>query len=104
MISGNTATIEGNDVYPSGSGGGSSGGSDSGDNGPSNGSNGSSGNGGGSGSNGGNSGLSNGNGYNLRDIVIICVCVVGVVCGILSFYFRSKMKHLEEKLNKHVEG
>ncbi|MDR2707801.1 MAG: hypothetical protein LBB87_03525 [Nitrososphaerota archaeon] len=104
VISGNTTTIEGNDVYPSGSGGGSSGGSDSGDNGPSNGSNGSSGNGGGSGSNGGNSGLSNGNGYNLRDIVIICVCVVGVVCGILSFYFRSKMKHLEEKLNKHVEG
>jgi len=93
VISGNTAAKEGNDVYPDsgGSGGNGSGG-------------GSGGNGSGS---GGNGGSSNGDGFSLRDVIVICVGVVGLMVGViigLLFYFRRKVKYVEEKLNRHVVG
>jgi hypothetical protein len=59
-----------------------------------------------SGSNGNNVSF-NGNGYSLRDIIIICVGVVVLMIGVvlaLLVYFRNKVKQVEEKLNRHVEG
>jgi hypothetical protein len=101
LISGNTVTNkdgEGKDVYIYSSDGSSGGG------GSSNGNNGSSGGNIGGGSSNGNSGLSTGSGgYSLRDIVIICVGVVGLTAVVITIslfvYFSKRMKRVEEKLN-----
>jgi len=106
VISGNTVTNsdgEGKDVYiHSGSGGSSGGGSSNSNNDSSNGSN-----GGGSGSNGegssggGSGGVSNGDGFSLREVVIICVGVVGVtlavVMAVLLFIFKKELNVQKER-------
>jgi hypothetical protein len=104
VVSGNTATNKngvGNDIYTYSSGGSSDGGNSGGS---SNGNNGLTGGNSGGGSSNGNNVSTAGNGYGLRDVVIICVGVVGVVGVGLSFYFRRKMKQVEDKLNRHIEG
>ncbi|MDR2202796.1 MAG: hypothetical protein LBE76_00510 [Nitrososphaerota archaeon] len=87
VISDNTATDKGNNIYPNDDGGGSS-------------------NGGGLRS-GGNGGTSNGNGegtfvgdgFSLRDISLICVgVVVGVVVVVLFFAFKKEVKGAKEKI------
>jgi len=77
IISGNTATNAGNDVYPDNIGDGLSGGNDGASNGNNNGS--SSGN---DGSSKGDNGVSIG-GFSLRDILITCVITIVVVYAVL---------------------
>ena len=94
-ISGNTAS-DYTDVFPDG-GGSSNGGND--------------GNSGGSGGNGGssdgNGGISEGDGYSLKDVIIVCVGVVGLVVGVVAvglfFYFGRRMKQMETKFNIHLQ-
>jgi hypothetical protein len=111
VISANTSGKGGNDVYPedSDSSGGDSG-SSNGNGGLGSGGNGGLGSGGNGGSSNGNGGSSNGNGgisegdgYSLKDVIIVCVGVVGLAVGVVAvglfFYFGRRMKQVEAKFN-----
>ncbi|MCL2135699.1 MAG: hypothetical protein FWH37_09195 [Candidatus Bathyarchaeota archaeon] len=112
VISGNTLTNkdgEGKDVCIRSNGGSSNGvgGGSGGDGGGS--INGGSINGGGSGFEGdgglsnGNGGVSEGDGYSLKNAIIVCVGVVGLVVGVVAvglfFYFGKRMEQMEAKFN-----
>jgi hypothetical protein len=102
VISDNTAVVNGDNVHPNDSGNseGSSNGSGSGDGGgSSNGNGGSGGNSNGSGSGGDNglpnsSGSSIGDGFSLREVIIICIGVIGITIGVVMtvLFFTSKKK------------
>jgi len=107
-ISGNT----GGDVYifldnVGSSDGGNGDGNSSGNNNSSGGNDGSSdGNNGGGSSGGGSGGVSSGDGFSLREVIIICVSAVvvtvGVVGTVLFVYFQKRVDDVEKKLNRHV--
>jgi len=105
VVSGNTANVSGNNVYPddggsNGASGGNGGGSSSGGNGGSSNGGGSGGSGSGDGGGSANdSGTSKGDGYSLVDIVIVVVVVVGVVAGALFFYSKKKIAKIEAKIS-----
>lgn len=97
-------TISGNDaddIYPSGSDAGSSGsngGTNNGNDGSTN----------GNGTIDGSDGINNGDnelsgeGFSLRAVVVICVCIVvvmGIIMGVLFVYFQKRINQVAEKVN-----
>jgi len=107
-IFGNTATMDGNDVFPEGSGGGGGGSSSGGDGETSDGNgDGADGSSDGNGDGGVNSGQNNGDSsgewgvFGLRDVVFIgvgvAVVVVGVVVAVLLFTYKKELEFTKGK-------